>query len=144
MDRARKDAARHRERLGDAMAAAALPNDPGDALEELIETARAAVASHTEQRAVTKAATQRLERARAELDRRERGARQADVDDAAWRESWAKALSGCWLRNVDPAPSTAAVRRILEDVALLDTTLAKRDEMDDRVRRMERDRGSSC
>ena len=140
MDRAQKNAGCHRRRLGDAMAAAGLPNDRDGALDELMEIARAAVALDTERRAASTAASERLKRAQAELCRRERGARQADVDDAAWHESWTTALSGCWLKDVDPVPSTAAVRRILEDVALLDSTLAKRDEMDERVRRMERDR----
>ena len=76
------------------------------------------------------------------FDRRERDTQRSSEDDAAWREDWTVALSGSWLADVHPIPSTSAVRRILEEVALLDSTLAKRDEMDDRVARMESDQAA--
>ena len=52
------------------------------------------------------------------------------------------ALSGSWLAEFDPPPATSAVRRILEEVALLDSTLTKRDELQDRMVRMESDQAA--
>lgn len=141
-DRARQDADLHKGRLVDAMAAAGLEHDPDGALEDLLHASREAVELHSEKRTTLSAARERLDTARADLDRRERGERRAGADDAAWREKWAAALSGCWLQDVEPIPSTGAVRRILEDVALLESTLASRDQMSERVNRMEGDQAA--
>ena len=140
IDRARRSANRHRERLANALTAVGLSREPAVNLEELIDAAREAVALDTERRAAWTAARQRLDRGNAELERRKADTRRAGEDDRAWRQDWTAALSSCWLAEADPAPSTSAVRRILEDTAILDSTLAKHDEMSDRVRLMELDR----
>ena len=140
IDRAQRSANRHRERLANALTAVGLSREPAVNLEELIEAAREAVALDTERRAAWTAARQRLDRANAELERRTADTLRAGEDDRAWRQDWTAALSSTWLAVADPTPSTSAVRRILEDTAILDSTLAKHDEMSDRVRLMERDR----
>ena len=121
---------------------ASLAHNPDGALKDLIEIARRALALFTERRAASTAAKERLDRTKAELARRQRDARRAGDDDAAWREEWTMALSGSWLVDFDPPPATSAVRRILEEVALLDSTLTKRDELQDRVVRMESDQAA--
>ena len=140
IDRAQRSANQHRERLANALTGVGLSHEPDVNLEELIEAAREAVALDTERRAEWMAARQRLDRANADLERRKADTRRAGEDDRAWRQDWTAALSNSWLAETDPAPSTSAVRRILEDTAILDSTLAKHDEMSDRVRLMERDR----
>ena len=101
--------------------------------------AQAAVESDKERRVALRAARQGVERAREELERRRRDAGQASNYDAKWHADWAATLSRCWLRGGDPEPSTAAVRRILEDVAILESTLENRDAMVDRIGKMEQD-----
>ena len=49
---------------------------------------------------------------------------------------------GAGLGGADPEPSTAAVRRILDDVAVLESTHEKRAAMADRIR--ENGAGSGC
>ena len=142
IDRAQRDALDHRQRLSEALTAASLAHNPDGALMDLIEIARRALALFTERRAASTAAKERLDRTKAELARRQRDARRAGDDDAAWREEWTMALSGSWLADFDPPPATSAVRRILEEVALLDSTLTKRDELQDRVVRMESDQAA--
>ena len=51
-------------------------------------------------------------------------------------------LSRCWLGGADPEPSTAAVRRILEDVAVLESTLENRASMAERIGKMEQDQAA--
>ena len=142
VDRARRDALQRRQQLSEALTTGGLSHDPDGAFEELIRIAREALTAHMERRVAVQAATERLDQTRAVFDRRERDAQRSSEDDATWRDDWMVALSGSWLADVHPIPSTSAVRRILEEVALLDSTLAKRDEMDDRVARMESDQAA--
>ena len=142
IDRAQRDALDHRQRLSEALTAASLAHNPDGALKELIKIARRALALFTERRTASATAKEHLDRTKAELARRQRDARRAGDDDAAWREEWTIALSGSWLADFDPPPATSAVRRILEEVALLDSTLTKRDELQDRVVRMESDQAA--
>ena len=137
--RAQQEAVQYRERLAGALAAARHPHDADTELETLVKSARQEMALRTERRAALTAATQRLDQTKAELSRRDQDARRAAGDDAAWCDDWTAALSGCWLAPIDPVPTTSAVRRILEDVVVLNTTLSKHNEMRDRVHRMERD-----
>ena len=137
--RARQEAEQFRERLAGVLAATGHSQDADARFDVLFREARHLLANHNESRAALAAASQRLDLAQEELDRREQNARQAIVDDAAWRDDWTAALSGCWLATVNSAPPTAAVPRILEDVAMLETTLSKRNAMSERVDRMDRD-----
>ena len=137
--RAREDENRHRERLEKAMTTARVAHDPALNLEDLVEIAQAAVESDKERRGASRAARQEVKRARAELERRQRDAGQAGRDDAKWHADWTAALARCWLGGPDPEPSTAAVRRILEDVAVLESTLENRAAMADRIGKMEQD-----
>ena len=137
--RAKEDANRHRKRLEKAMATARVAYDPELNLEDLVGIAQAVVESNKERRIVARAAQQEVERARVELERRRRDAGQAGRDETKWHADWTAELARCWLRWLDPEPSTAAVRRILEDVAVLESTLEKRTSMADRIGKMEQD-----
>ena len=137
--RAREDENRHRERLAKAMATARTPYDPALNLHALVEIAQASVETNKERQIASRTARQAVEQTRAELGRRQRDAAQASRDDAKWHADWTAALSRCWLGGADPEPSTAAVRRILEDVAVLESTLEKRAAMADRIGKMEQD-----
>ena len=140
--RAREDKNRHHGRLAKAMTTARIAHDPALKLEDLVEIAQAAVESDRERRVASRAARQEVERARAELERRRRDAGQASRDDAKWHADWTATLSRCWLGEADPEPPTAAVRRILEDVAILESTLEKRAAMADRIGKMEQDQAA--
>ena len=137
--RAREDENRHRERLEKAMTTARVAYDPALNLDDLVGIAQAAVESNKERRIVARAAQQGVERARVELERRRRDAGQAGRDDAKWHADWTATLSRCWLGGTEPELSTAAVRRILEDVAVLESTLENRASMADRIGKMEQD-----
>ncbi len=137
--RAREDENRHRERLAKAMATARTPYDPALNLHALVEIAQASVETNKERQIASRTARQAVEQARAELGRRQSNAAQASRDDAKWHADWTASLSRCWLGGADPEPSTAAVRRILEDVAVLESTLEKRAAMADRIGKMEQD-----
>ena len=140
--RASEDKNRHHGRLAKAMTTARIAHDPALKLEDLVEIAQAAVESDKERRGASRAARQEVERARAELERRRRDAGQASRDDAKWHADWTATLSRCWLGKAGPEPSTAAVRRILEDVAVLESTLEKRAAMADRIGKMEQDQAA--
>ena len=139
IERAREDENRQRERLAQAMTTARVAHDPALNIEDLVEVAQAAVESDKERRVASRAARQELERARAELERRQREAGQAGRADARWHADWTASLSRCWLGGAEPEPSTAAARRILEDVAVLESTLENRAAMADRIEKMEQD-----
>ena len=113
-------------------------HDPASNLEDMIKIAQAAVESDKERLGALRAARQEVERAQTELDRRRRDVGQADRDDAKWHADWTDTLSRCWLGGADPEPSTAAARRILEDVAVLESTLENRASMADRIGRWSR------
>ena len=140
--RAREDENRHHGRLAKAMTTARVAHDPALNLEDLVEIAQAAVESDRERRVVARAARQEVERAQAELERRRHDAGQAGRDHAKWHADWTATLSRCWLGEADPEPSTAAVRRILEDVAVLESTLENRASMADRIGNMEQDQAA--
>ena len=140
--RAREDENRYHGRLAKAMTTARVAHDPALNLEDFVEIAQAAVESDKERRVVARAARQEVERARVELERRQHDARQAGSDHAKWHADWTATLSRCWLGEADPEPSTAAVRRILEDVAVLELTLENRASMADRIGKMEQDQAA--
>ena len=140
--RAREDENRHHERLAKAMTAARVAHDPALNLEDLVQIAQAAVESDREQRGASRAVRQEVERTQAELERRRRDAGQAGRDDTKWHADWTASLSRCWLGGADPEPSTAAVRRILEDVTVLESTLENRAAMADRIGKMEQDQAN--
>ena len=140
--RASKDENRHRGRLAKAMTAVRVEHDPALNLEDMIKIAQAAVESDKERLGALRAARQEVERAQTELDRRRRDVGQADRDDAKWHADWTDTLSRCWLGGADPEPSTAAARRILEDVAVLESTLENRASMADRIGKMEQDQAA--
>ena len=140
--RAREDESRHRGRLAEAMTTARFPYDPVLNLHALVEIAQAAAAANKERQAASSTAQQALEQAHAELERRQRDTAQASRDDAKWHADWTASLSRCWLGGADPEPSTAAARRILEDVAVLESILEKRAAMADRIGKMEQDQAA--
>ncbi len=140
--RAKEDENRHHERLAKAMTAARVAHDPALNLEDLVQIAQAAVESDREQRGASRAVRQEVERTQAELERRRRDAGQAGRDDTKWHADWTTSLSRCWLGGADPEPSTAAVRRILEDVTVLESTLENRAAMADRIGKMEQDQAN--
>ena len=140
--RAREDENRHHERLAKAMTAARVAHDPALNLEDLVQIAQAAVESDREQRGASRAVRQEVERTQAELERRRRDAGQAGRDDTKWHADWTASLSRCWLGGADPEPSTAAVRRILEDVTVLESTLENGAAMADRIGKMEQDQAN--
>ena len=140
--RASEDKNRHHERLAKAMTAGRVAHDPALKLEDLVQIAQAAVESDKERRGASRAARQEVERARAELERRRRDAGQAGRDDTKWHADWTATLSRCWLGGADPEPSTVAVRRILEDVTVLESTLENRAAMADRIGKMEQDQAN--
>ena len=142
IERAREDENRHRGRLAKAMTIAQVAHDPALTLEDLVVIAQAAVESDKERRVASRAARQEVERARAELEPRQRETGQAGRDASKWHADWTAALSRCWLGGADPEPSTAAVRRILEDVAVLEWTLENRAAMADRIGKMEQDQAA--
>ena len=137
--RASEDENQHHGRLAKAMTTARVAYDPALNLEDLVEIAQAAVESDRERHVAARAARQEVERTQAELERRRRDAGQAGRDDTKWHADWTASLSRCWLGRADPEPSTAAVRRILEDVAVLESTLENRAAMADRIEKMEQD-----
>ena len=138
--RAREDGARLRERLAAALAACGAPAPREADIEELAAAARAAVAADRESRTRADAARQRLERANAVLETRRREARRAAEDDDVWRREWTAALSRCWLGEIDPAPSGAEARQLLNDAAELETAHREHAAMAARIATMERDR----
>ena len=140
--RAREDENRHHERLAKAMTAARVAHDPALNLEDLVQIAQAAVESDREQRGASRAVRQEVERTQAELERRRRDAGQAGRDNTKWHADWTASLSRCWLGGADPEPSTAAVRRILEDVTVLESTLENGAAMADRIGKMEQDQAN--
>ena len=140
--RAREDENRHHERLAKAMTAARVAHDPALNLEDLVQIAQAAVESDREQRGASRAVRQEVERTQAELERRRRDAGQAGRDDTKWHADWTASLSRCWLGGADPEPSTVAVRRILEDVTVLESTLENGAAMADRIGKMEQDQAN--
>ncbi len=142
IEREREDENRHHGRLVKAMTTAQVAHDPALNLKDLVEIAQTAVESDKERRGASRAARQEVERARAELEHRQREAGQAGRDDAKWHADWTTSLSRCWLGGADPEPSTAAVRRILEDVSVLESTLENRAALADRIRKMEQDQAA--
>lgn len=142
IERAREDGARLRAWLAAALAAAGAPPQAEAGMEELAAAARAAVAADKDRRAQADAARQRLERTRAELERRNGDAQRAESDDDAWRRDWAAALSRCWLGVIDPAPAAAEAPRILEDAAALETAHGEHADLAARIDAMERDRAA--
>ena len=142
IERAIEDENRHRERLAKALTTAQVAHDSALNIEDLVVIAQAAVESDKERRVASRAARQEVERTQAELERRQREAGQAGRTDAKWHADWTAALSRCWLGGTDPEPSTAAVRRILEDVAFLESTLENRAAMADRIVKMEHDQAT--
>ena len=140
--RAREDENRHHGRLVKAMTTARVAHDPALNLEDLVEVAQAAVASERERRIASRATQKEVERTQAELERRRRDAEQVGRADAKWHSDWTVALSRCWVGGADPEPSTAAVRRILEDVAVLESTLENHAAMADRIEKMEQDQAA--
>ena len=137
--RASEDENQYHGRLAKAMTTARVAHAPALNLEDLVEIAQAAVESDKERRVASRAARQEVERTQAELERRRRDAEQAGRDDAKWHADWTATLARCWLEGADPEPSTAAVRRILEEVAVLESTLENRAAMADRIGKMEQD-----
>ena len=121
------------------MTTARIPYDPALALHALVEIAQAAVAANKERQVASSTARQAVGQAQAELKRRQHDAAQANRDDAKWHADWTASLSRCWLGGGDPEPSTTAARRILEDVAVLESTLEKRAALGDRIEKMEQD-----
>ena len=140
--RAREDENRHQGRLAHAMTGAWVPYDQALNLHALVEIAQAAVTANKERQVASSTARQAVEQARAGLEVRQRDAAQASRDDAKWHADWTASLSRCWLGGADPEPSTAAVRRILDDVAVLESALEKRAAMADRIEKMEQDQAA--
>ena len=77
---------------------------------------------------------------RKELARRHRDTEQADRDLAKWEADWTAGLSRSWLDKFDPEPSPSSVKRILEDVVILESTLESRAAMAERIEKMEQDK----
>ncbi len=141
-ERARDDVNRHRERLSETLTAAGVAHDPEAELERLIGIAESAAAEDRDRRAASKAARDRFQGKRVELEHRRRDAKTAERDDAAWRADWTGVLARCWLGRLDPEPSSAAARRILDEAASLDSALQAQAEIAGRIEAMERDRAA--
>ena len=109
-------------------------------LDDLVAVARAAVEANKDQRASLRTAQQEVERVRKELARRHRDTEQTNRDLAKWDADWTLGLSRSWLGKCDPEPSPASVKRILDDVAILESTLESRAAMAERIEKMEQDK----
>ena len=143
IESAREEAERRRARLAEALAAAAgAAHDPAQATDDLAAAARTALEADRRRLAALETARRQVERARAALEDREREAGEARAADSAWRAEWSAALARCWLGTLEPPPSPGAARRLLEESAALQATLAERRGMAGRIETMERDRAA--
>ncbi|MBB4286118.1 ATP-binding protein [Roseospira goensis] len=133
------DDRRARARLGAAMAAAGLPVPADAPLAALLETAEGALTRHRETETRREAARTALTAARREAAERSRARAEAEQAEAAWRDAWAAALGGCWLGADGAPPDPAAVAQVLTDLEDLRAALRERDDLDHRIRAMERD-----
>lgn len=138
-EHARDDIERHRGQLAEALTAADVTYDPAAELERLIQVAESAAAGDRDRRILSKAAREGLERAQADLERRQRDAAATERDNVAWRADWTGALSRCWLGQLEPEPSSAAVRRNLEEISNLESGIENRKNMAKRIENMQQD-----
>ena len=122
------------------MTAARITHDSMLTLDDLVAVARAAVKANQDQRASLRTAQQEVERVRKELARRHRDTEQTNRDLAKWDADWTLGLSRSWLGKCDPEPSPASVKRVLDDVAILESTLESRAAMAERIEKMEQDK----
>ncbi len=136
--RAGEDGRRLRARLAEALAAVGAAPHPADDMEKLTAAAGAAADAEKDRRTRAAAATRNLETARATLERRRAEARRAENDDKAWRREWDEALSRCWLGEIDPPPSTAEARRLLDAAAELEAARREREPVARQIAGMER------
>ena len=128
------------EGLSKALTDAGIAHDAGLDLGELTAIGRGAMDTDKERRAAHTTAKRELDGIRAEFERRRADAEQARRKDVKWHTDWTEALSRCWLGEIEPEPGTAAVRRMLADVADLESTLEKRALLAERIEKMEQDR----
>ena len=130
---------RHRETLAKSLATAGVAYDPASPLTKLEKVARVAISDERDRRAKEDAARKRSEQAQASLERRRDEIHQARRDDEKWRRALTDALSRCWLRDSDPAPSSSELRHILEAARTLEEAHRNHAAMTDRIKAMERD-----
>ena len=130
---------RLREALSKALTDAGVAHDSGLDLGELTALARGAMETDKKRRDARTTAKREFDRARTELERRRADAEQARRKDDIWHTDWTMELSRCWLGEIEPEPATAAVRRMLADVADLESTLEKRALLAERIEAMEHD-----
>ena len=130
---------RCRETLAKALATARVAYNPAAPLAELEKVARAAISDEMDLRAKADAARKRSEQAQAALDRRRDEMHRTRKDDEEWRRALTDALSRCWLRDNDPAPSGPELRHILEEARNLEEARRHHVELTDRIKAMERD-----
>ena len=130
---------RLREGLSKALADAGIAHDAELDLGELTAIGRGAMETDKEKRIARAAAQREFDGARTEFERRGADAEQARRTDVKWHTDWTEALSRCWLGEIEPEPGAAAVRRMLADVADLESTLEKRVLLAERIEKMEQD-----
>ena len=140
--RAGADGNRLRARLAEALATVGAASDPADGMEKLTAAVGAAADTEKDRRARAAAALRNLETARANLERRRAEAGRAEDDDNAWRREWDEALSRCWLGEIDPPPSTAEARRLLDDAAELEAARREREPIARQIAGMERNQAA--
>ena len=140
--RAGEDGRRLCARLAEALAAVGPGPDPADDMEKLTAAAGAAADAEKDRRTRAAAAMRNLETAQAKLERRRAEARRAEDDDKAWRRKWDEALSRCWLGEIDPPPSTAEARRLLDAAAELEAARREREPVARQIAGMERNQAA--
>jgi len=138
-DNAVQDGALAFQQLGDALLALGVSTDHAQDFGGLISLAEDRVEAETRRSLGLKAARERVENCEADLRKRSRDLKQAAEADRRWSDAWAIALEQCWMATIVPAPGLGPVREILEAVAKLGPALEKRDQLADRIGKMERD-----
>ncbi len=83
------------------------------------------------------AAAAALSQSRSLLEVRQGRLGDATAAEASWTASWAAALDGTWLASSDPVPEVAVVREVLVLLADLGPAIERRDELADRIGKME-------
>lgn len=123
-----------RRKLADAMADIGAQSE-GDDLERMTLAAQRFIDSEARRDALLVTVQTR----EAELKRRQIEADEAGKALDEWAVAWQAACTDNWLGEMESVPGVAEMHEILDALQALQNALSRRDSLDDRIRKMERD-----
>ena len=138
LQEARDDGAALAQRLGAAIRALNLPLPA-----EADEPALVAAAQHgLDKEAERRRLRQVLEERQRDLAARERAFERTEAGKRHWDAAWNEACGACWLGESGATPPVASVRGALAATAELASALKDRNELADRIDKMEKDQAA--